>query len=86
MEPATMRGTTSAFVMTQALIGFVAIVATDNFGTDELELTGWLIPGVLLGLFAARYVRNYVDRSWFRPAVLTMALVGGVALVIRHLI
>ena len=86
MEPATMRGTTSAFVMTQALIGFVAIVATDNFGTDELELTGWLIPGVMLGLFAARYVRNYVDRSWFRPAVLTMALVGGVALVIRHLI
>jgi len=64
----------------------VAIVATDNFGTDELELTGWLVPGVVIGLFAARYVRAYVDRSWFRPAVLTMAFVGGVALVARHLI
>ncbi len=86
MEPGRMRGTTAAFVMTQAIVAFAGLILTNNFGTDELELTGWLLPGVALGLLAARTVRGYVDRSWFRSAVLVMAFAGGVALVVRQLI
>ncbi len=86
LEPSRMRGTTSALVLTQAVVAFAGLVLTDNFGIDELELTTWLLPGVVLGLLAARTVRGYVDRSWFRTAVLTMALVGGVALVARELL
>jgi len=31
-------------------------------------------------------VRPYLDRNWFRPAVLSVALAGGVALIIGQLV
>lgn len=85
MKPATLRGTFATFVLMVAAAGLIGLVVTDEFGRHELELTAWLVPGVVLGLTAARFVRPYVDRSWFRPAVLIVALAGGIALILRQL-
>lgn len=85
MKPATMRSTTAMFVLAVAISGFVGLVLTGNFGRHEVNLLGWLLPGILLGLVGARWVRPLVDRRWFRPAVLTIALLGGLALVTRQL-
>jgi uncharacterized membrane protein YfcA len=85
MNPRQMRGTSAAFMLSVAAIGFVALAATGNFGKKELELTLWLIPGVLLGLYIARWVRPLIDRPWFRPLILVVALIGGLALVVRNL-
>ena len=81
MAPPTMRATTSMFVFTVATLGFASLLITGNFGWHELRLLGWLVPGVVLGLVMARWVRPVVDRLWFRPAVLTVSLLGGLALV-----
>lgn len=85
MPPATMRSTTSTFVFAVATTGFVGLLITGNFGTDELRLLGWLLPGLLIGLGSARFVRPLIDRNWFRPTVLTIALLGGLALIARQL-
>lgn len=81
-----LRATSGAFFLMVATAATVTLTATGNFGTTELGLLGWLMPGVAIGLFAARFVRPYLDRPWFRPLVLVMALIGGVALVIRQLL
>jgi len=69
----------------RCVIGFCTLLATDNFGRHEATLSAWLVPGVLAGLAAARWVRPLVDRTWLRPAVLWIALAGGLALVVRQL-
>lgn len=86
MKPPTLRGTFATYVLMVAAFGLIGLVVTGEYGRHELELTGWLLPGVLLGLAIARFVRPYVDRSWFRPAVLVVALAGAVALILRQLL
>jgi len=60
------------------------LVVAGEFGSHELELTGWMVPGLVVGLLAGRHVRPYVDKAWFRPAVLWLAVLGGAAVVIRQ--
>ncbi|WP_420638946.1 TSUP family transporter [Candidatus Poriferisocius sp.] len=86
MEPPTMRGTIGSVFFLVAVSSVVGLVATGQFGGHELELVGWLIPGILLGLLIARFVRPRVDRTWFRPVVLVVAFIGGVALLFRQLL
>ncbi|MCP3990524.1 MAG: TSUP family transporter [Actinomycetia bacterium] len=85
MTPPSLRATVSSFVVVVASFGFVSLVITGNFGWHQLALTGWLLPGVGIGLLSARFVRPIIDRHWFRPAVLVIALLGGLALVIGQL-
>lgn len=86
MKPAALRGTVGTVFFMVAVIAMGGLIATGEFGLYELELVGWLIPGILLGLSLARFVRPFVDRAWFRPAVLLVAFAGGVALILRQLL
>lgn len=85
MRPPTMRASTAMFVINVAVFGMLSLLATGNYGWTELRLTAWLVPGAILGLIAARWVRPVIDRTWFRPTVLVLALLGGMALVLRQL-
>lgn len=57
-----------------------------NFGSHEFNLLLWALPGVIAGLIAARWVRPHLDKPWFRPMVLVIALIGGLALVARQVL
>ena len=86
MIPPVLRATSAAVFMSVAVVAFFGLVATGNFGAEEVRLTLWLVPGILGGIVAARWVRPHVDHAWFRPAVLCVAFAGGSALVIRQLV
>lgn len=86
MKPSTMRSTASMLVLAIATTGFVGLLVTGNFGAHELRLLGWLLPGIAIGLIGARWVRPLVDRNWFRPTILTIALLGGFGLVVRQFV
>lgn len=86
MKPSTMRPTASLLILSVAFVGFISLLISGNFGSHEFELLLWLVPGVLMGLFASRWVRPFLDKPWFRPLVLVIALIGGVALVARQLL
>lgn len=85
MRPATMRATTALFVVNVAVVGLASLVITGNFGRHELQLLGRLVPGVIIGLVVARWVRPIIDRTWFRPTVLVISCLGGVVVVLRQL-
>ena len=86
MKPATLRGTVGSVFFMTAVAAMIGLLATGKFGTYEVELIGWLVPGIILGLFLARFVRPFLDRTWFRPAVLLVALAGGIALILRQIL
>ena len=81
-----MRGTVGSVFLMAAIVAMIGLLATGEFGLYEVELVGWLIPGIILGLFSARFVRPFLDRTWFRPAVLFVALAGGIALILRQVL
>lgn len=85
MRPPTMRATTAMFVINIAVVGIASLILTGNFGWHELRLLGLLLPGVAIGLVAARWVRPIIDRTWFRPTVLVISCLGGVVVVLRQL-
>lgn len=84
MKPSSMRPTASLLILSVAFIGFFSLLFTGNFGSHEFSLLLWLMPGVIAGLIAARWVRPHIDKPWFRPLVLVIALIGGLALVARQ--
>lgn len=86
MKPSMMRPTASLLILSVATIGFFTLLLSGNFGREEAGLLAWLMPGVIAGLIASRWVRPHLDRPWFRPLVLVIALVGGLALVARQLL
>lgn len=86
MKPSTMRPSASLLILSVASVGFVSLLLSGNWGARETELLALLMPGVIAGLLASRWVRPHLERPWFRPLVLTIALIGGLALVARQLL
>lgn len=85
LEPKRLRPTCSAIILAVSVFGLTGLLLTGNFGADEVRLTAWLVPGIATGMLLARWARPYMDGPLFRPTVLTIALIGGVALVVRSL-
>jgi len=86
MRPPTLRSTSSAYIFIVGAVAIGLLAARDRFGLHELTLVGYLVPGMFIGLAISRVVRPFLDRTWFRPAVLSVALAGGVALIIGQLV
>lgn len=84
LPPTRYRGTMGFLGIPVSVLSLGLLAVAGEFGSHELELTAWMIPGILVGLLAGRHVRPHLDNAWFRPAVLWLALLGGVAVVIRQ--
>ena len=89
MDGPTMRATSASLMMVVATgiaaAAVAGLAATGNFGTHEAELMLRLLPGTTAGLALSRRVRPMLDRNWFRPSILTLALISGLALAISKL-
>jgi uncharacterized membrane protein YfcA len=85
MTGGAMRATTSYFVAVVGGVGVVVLVLVGQLGGHELALVARMLPGMILGLLLARWVRPWLDHTWFRPAILTIALAGGLAVLVDHL-
>lgn len=85
LPPSSYRGTLGYLGIPVAIFSVVLLGIAGEFGAHELELTAWMLPGLAIGMLAARWVRPILDQAWFRPAMLWMALLGGLAVVIRQL-
>jgi uncharacterized protein len=85
LPPRRLRATAGNIILVTSSVALVLLAASGNLGRDEMALTLALVPGIVTGLLVSGRFRPLVDRGWFRPAVLTVALIGGVTLVIRNI-
>ena len=86
MRPPTLRSTSSLYIGMVGVVAIALLAPRGRFGLHELALVGYMVPGMLIGLAISRVVRPMLDRHWFRPAVLTVALAGGLALIIGQVV
>jgi len=66
-------------------LSLIALLAAGEIGRLHWQLGFALVPGVLLGLWASRYLHGWLDRGWIRPCVLILCGVAGLAVVVGGL-
>jgi uncharacterized membrane protein YfcA len=79
---AELRSTLSISFVIGIAMSLVGLGLAGKVEGQHLVLALELLPGLLAGLWASRWVIKRLDERWLRPAVLTFAVVAGVVIVL----
>lgn len=80
-----LRSTLAVSFFVGIVMSLAALALAGKVEGAQLVLALQLLPGLLLGLWASRFVVKRVDERWVRPAVLTFAAVAGLAVALLAL-
>ena len=81
-----VRGTLSVFFVIGVLMSLTALFLVGRFGFVEVFIAVRILPGLLLGFVLSRRLAEVLDRGHTRRAVLAFSAVGGIVLILRHLL
>ena len=79
----TMRSSLAAMFVLGAIVSLTALSIIGRFGLEEIKLTCFMIPGVVIGFLASSYGAKWVDAGRLRPCVLTVSGLSAIAVIIR---
>jgi uncharacterized membrane protein YfcA len=79
---AELRSTLSISFVVGIAMSLVGLGLAGKVEGRHFVLAVELLPGLLVGLWASRWVVKRLDERWLRPAVLTFAAVAGVVIVL----
>jgi uncharacterized protein len=79
---AELRSTLSISFVVGIAMSLVGLGLAGKVEGRHYVLALELLPGLLVGLWASRWVVKRLDERWLRPAVLTFAAVAGVVIVL----
>ncbi len=79
-----LRGTLAAVFTMGALVSIGLLAAVGRFGQREVLISLVLIPGVVIGFVASRWIAPFLDRHALRPAILGLSALSAVAAVVRY--
>lgn len=84
MPAQQMRATMNAVLLLGACVSMASLAAFGSFGWPEILRGLALIPAVIFGFYAARFIiADPRATPWLRPAVLTMCVVASLVLLLR---
>jgi len=78
---AELRSTLSVSFVVGIVMSLVGLALAGRVQGWHFLLALQLLPGLLVGLWASRWVIKYLDERWLRPAVLTFAALAGLMVV-----
>lgn len=81
-----IRRTLSATFLVGGLVSAGALAVVGKLGTDELLLALLLQPPVLLGFFSSRGLAAHLDAGRTKAAVLSVAVLGAIAVIAAQLV
>jgi uncharacterized membrane protein YfcA len=83
-----VRATMGAFLTLGAAFSLVTLALVGRFNATQAASTVWLLPPLLLGFLASRYLMRHVDKSrrGVKPAVLAVSAIAAVALLLKPLL
>lgn len=84
MPPNQLRATMNAVLLLGACVSLISLAIFGGFGAPDMVRGLALIPAVLLGFYAARFViADPRSAPWLRPAVLGLCILASIALLAR---
>ena len=82
-DPGRARAMMGALFFVAYLTSVAALYAVGLFGVVHLQLAACLLPGVLVGAFAARWLVRFVDRGRMRWGILVVSGVSAVLMLLN---
>ena len=73
-----LRATLSGFFLVSIFFAIVSLVVVGKYGWHEIQLSLYLIPGVILGFLLSSRIVPFVDRGNTRPIILTIAALSAI--------
>ena len=80
-----IRGTLSVIFVIGGLISAAALALVGRLGSDELWLALLLQPPVILGFLSSRRLAAHLDAGRTKTAVLTVSVLGAIAVIVSEL-
>ena len=84
-EGKALRATLSGYFILSAAVAILGMLPAGRFGTPELELSLWMIPGILLGFWISKYFANRLSQRATRAAVLGLSALAAMILIIQQI-
>jgi uncharacterized membrane protein YfcA len=81
MEPQKLRATLSGFFMLSGFFALLGLIPAGRLGAVELNLTLWLIPGVVLGFLFSTFFINKLRGSATRYLLLALSAISALILI-----
>ncbi len=81
-----LRGTLAAYFIVGTVLSLVALAWAGRFGSEELRLSAFLIPGTVIGYFMSRPAAAYLDGGRTRAAVLAVSILAAVSVIVTVLL
>jgi len=80
-----LRGTLAAFFLVGVALSLIGLGLAGRFGLPEIQLAGYVIPGILIGFLASRHGARVLDRGFTRPAILIISALSSIVVIGRAL-
>jgi uncharacterized membrane protein YfcA len=84
-DPAVMRSTISAFFTVGSMMSIVALATAGEVGRRQVQLAALLLPAIAAGVVTARLIKDRLDPTRVRPAVLIICTTAAVLLLAETL-
>lgn len=81
-----VRSTLGATFLIGTLMSLGALGASGLVETWHWRLGVALMPGIGIGLYASRFLHDWLDGGWLRPCVLAFSALAGIGVLIRGVI
>lgn len=81
-----MRSTLGATFLVGVVLSLAALLVAGELQARHWQFGLAMVPAVLIGLFASRYLHPFLDRGWLRPCVLIFAASAGAAVVLHGVV
>ena len=83
---AVIRGTLSVIFVVGGFVSAGALALVGKLGGAELELALLLLPPVIVGFFSSRRFASHLDAGRMKAAVLTVSVLGAIAVIASELV
>jgi uncharacterized membrane protein YfcA len=83
---AGLRGSMNSFGLIGGILSLGALGLAGEIGRQQLEVAGALVPVVLLGVWASRYLNRVLDPVRLRRTVIAMSCFGSALLVVQQIV
>jgi len=83
-KPNMVRASLALFFLVSDIVAVALYWATGLVGKDTLANVGVMIPGTIIGFFAARLLVNRINERVFRHAVIAVVVIAGSVTLLRE--
>jgi uncharacterized protein len=80
-----LRATISGYFVVGTIFTMLTLASIGRLGLQEVNLSLFLMPGILAGFWLSSRIVNWVDRGFTRPAVLTIAALSAITVLISQI-